>query len=541
MRAIRIILAMLFFLGTTLLFLDFTGVIQGYLGWMAKVQLLPAILALNVVVVAVLAVVTLLMGRIYCSVICPLGVYQDVVSWLWGRTSKKRRTRFHRVANPRSTMVIRVAFLACFVILAVGGLMGLAAVIAPYSAYGRMAQNLFQPLYIWGNNLLAGIAEHYESYAFYSVDVWMRALPVFLTALVFWVIVTLFAIQGGRRYCNTVCPVGTVLGFLSRFSWLKVRIDADKCKHCGMCEKTCKAQAIAITSLKDMKAGQNIVGTNGIQLDYTRCVDCFDCLGACKFDALHFGVSKGRKVDNSMNRKIDNSKNRKFEESMSQKVEESKDQKVEEKVDTSLRSFLIAAGTLAAGAALAQEKKKKDGGFAVIEEKVIPVRQTPILPPGAKDARHFAQHCTACQLCVAECPNDVLRPSTDMAHFMQPVMSYERGYCRPECHRCSDVCPTGAISLVDSTHKVATKIGQAHWVKKNCVNVCDHVDCDNCSRHCPAGAIEMVQLDEEDMESPFVPMVDETRCIGCGACEHLCPARPQAAIIVEGVEQQHEI
>lgn len=179
-----------------------------------------------------------------------------------------------------------------------------------------------------------------------------------------------------------------------------------------------------------------------------------------------------------------------------------------------------------------------DGGYAVIEEKVIPERQTPILPPGAQSAEYFAKHCTACQLCVSECPNDVLRASTDLLHFMQPVMGYEYGYCREECHKCSDVCPTGAIKLADAAMKTSTKVGQAHWIKKNCIPVTDGVDCGNCARHCPTGAIEMIPLDENDEEGAYIPMINEARCIGCGACENLCPARPLSAIIVEGIEQQ---
>ena len=94
LRKIRIILASIFFAGVTLLFLDFTGTLHAWLGWMAKVQLLPAVLALNFVTVAILLLITLLFGRVYCSVICPLGVMQDIISWIHGKTKKKNRFRF---------------------------------------------------------------------------------------------------------------------------------------------------------------------------------------------------------------------------------------------------------------------------------------------------------------------------------------------------------------------------------------------------------------------------------------------------------------
>ena len=119
---------------------------------------------------------------------------------------------------------------------------------------------------------------------------------------------------------------------------------------------------------------------------------------------------------------------------------------------------------------------------------------------------------------------------------MQPEMSYERGYCRPECTRCSDICPTGAIRSVTKAEKSAIQIGHAVWIKKNCVVNRDGVECGNCARHCPVGAIQMIPIDAKNKDSLKIPAVNTERCIGCGACENLCPARPFSAIYVEGHE-----
>ena len=135
----------------------------------------------------------------------------------------------------------------------------------------------------------------------------------------------------------------------------------------------------------------------------------------------------------------------------------------------------------------------------------------------------------------------MLRPSGNILTFMQPQSSYERGYCRPECTACSDVCPAGAILPVTREQKTAIQIGHAVWIKNNCLAVTDGVACGNCERHCPSGAIQMVPLDENDFSSPMVPAVNEARCIGCGACENLCPARPFSAIYVEGHEHHSKI
>ena len=488
LKKIRTILAAVFFMLITLLFLDFTGTLHGWLSWLAKIQFLPAVMALNVIVVVSLIVLTLVFGRIYCSVICPLGVFQDLLA------------RFHRKNNKYSyskeVRWLRYPVLVVFVIAGVVGIGSLFQLLAPYSSYGRIATMIFQPLWKGCNNLLAMAAEHYESYAFYSVDTWMRSLPVLIIAAVTLVVLFILAWRGGRTYCNTICPVGTILSFFARFSWLKVRFDADKCKNCSLCSKNCKAACI------DYKTHT---------VDYSRCVVCGNCIDKCKFGALKYSGSVDRGV------------------------------KSESTQDKGRRSFLLASA-LVSTAAFAQKKEKlMDGGLAEIEDKVQPERQTPLTPPGSLSFQNLSTRCTGCQLCVSECPNQVLRPSNDLLHLMQPTMSYEKGYCRPECTRCSDVCPAGAIKPLDDIEKSSIQIGHAVWIKKNCVVLTDEVECGNCARHCPSGAIEMVPLDENNEESPMIPAINEAACIGCGACEYVCPSRPFSAIYVEGHEVHKKI
>lgn len=185
--------------------------------------------------------------------------------------------------------------------------------------------------------------------------------------------------------------------------------------------------------------------------------------------------------------------------------------------------------------------KTVDGGMAVILDKQIPERKTPIVPPGAKSLKNVADRCTGCQLCVQACPNGVLRPSGGVLTLMQPTSSYERGYCRPECTACSDVCPAGAIEKIDVAEKSSIQIGHAVWIRKNCIPVVNGDSCGNCARHCPVGAITMVPLQPDKEDSPKIPAVNTERCIGCGACENLCPARPFSAIYVEGHEVHRKI
>ncbi|MDO5575763.1 MAG: 4Fe-4S dicluster domain-containing protein, partial [Fibrobacter sp.] len=186
--------------------------------------------------------------------------------------------------------------------------------------------------------------------------------------------------------------------------------------------------------------------------------------------------------------------------------------------------------------------KMVDGGLTILKDKKIPNRKTPIVPPGAQSLRNMEKHCTGCQLCVSVCPNGVLRPSkSSLKTLMQPESSYERGYCRPECTKCSEVCPTGAIQKISAADKSAIQVGHAVWVKDYCVSLTDNVACGNCARHCPVGAIIMVASSPTDPNSPKIPAVNVERCIGCGACENLCPARPHSAIYVEGHEYHRTI
>lgn len=500
LRKIRITLAAVMFIGLTLLFVDFTGTMRHLVGWMPRIQLLEAVLALNVAVIVALVAVTLIFGRIYCSVICPLGVMQDVIAW-FGKKKKKRRY----TCSPEKKW-LRYPVLAVFVAAMFLGVGTLVQLLASYSAFGRIATNVMQPLWMGVNNLLAMLSEYFDDYTFWTADLWLRSWPSLIISVVTLAVVGVLAWRNGRTYCNTVCPVGTVLSLISRYSVFKIRFDEEKCRNCSLCTKNCKASCIEFKTHT---------------VDTSRCVTCGDCVEVCKFGALSYSVSKRVKPARIAEEPV-------------------KKQEVTSSDSSSRRNFLMATVALAT-TVMAQEKKKTDGGLAELTDKVAPERVTPVTPPGSMSAANMAKRCTGCQLCVTECPNGVLRPQTDLLHLMQPVMSYERGYCRPECNRCSEVCPAGAIKPITPEVKASTQIGHAVWIKKNCLVVTDGIACGNCARHCPVGAIEMMPLDENDDNSPFVPMVNETRCIGCGACENLCPVRPFSAIYVEGHEVHKEI
>ena len=491
LRKIRIVLATFFIVAITLLLLGVSWKVNIWLGWVAKVQFLPALMALNFTALTVLILLTLLFGRVYCSIICPLGIMQDIFAY-FGKKQKKNRYNY----SPEKKW-LRYTVLAIFIICLIIGFAPVTTLLAPYSAYGRIINSLFKPLYDLLQNGLAAIESNYNSYMFSDVQIWMRSVTTFIVALLTLVILAILAWRNGRTYCNTICPVGTILSFFSRFSLLRIQFDKNKCKNCSLCEKNCKAAAI------DYK--QHTV-------DYSRCVVCGDCTEKCKFNALHYKpitiIGKKEKT---------------------------------EEVNTARRSFLTSSAIALAAASTAQTKIKVDGGLAVIEDKKQPDRQTPITPPGSVSAHHLSKHCTACQLCVSNCPNNVLRPSTDPMTLMQPVMSFERGFCRPECTHCSKVCPTSAIKPINKEEKTAIHIGHAVWIEQNCIPIANGDHCGTCARNCPTFAIQMVEYNTTDGRTVEIPAIDTEKCIGCGKCEYLCPARPFSAIYVEGHSVHHII
>ncbi|MDO4587985.1 MAG: 4Fe-4S binding protein [Planctomycetia bacterium] len=525
LRKLRITGACIVFALLTFLFCDFTGTFIGTLAPLAEIQFLPAFLAGNAIIIAALLITTFLFGRLYCSIICPFGVFQDVISRLaiW-----RKKNRF---GWQQGKTFWRVGFLTLFVVLFLCGFSSVAALLDPYSAFGRITSNLFAPIYRLGNNLLAYWAERSGSYAFYSVDVWMKGIETFIIAIATLMVAIIFAVRWGRLYCNTVCPVGAILGLIAKYAILKPRIETSKCNGCGLCAKNCKASCI--------NPEKHVV-------DSSRCIVCFNCIEKCPQKAISYRKSFESQpapapVQGTLSTIVSSTAGPASTASPIKATE-------------TLASPMIRRGFLSMIAfyaltktGLAQEKPKKkkkefDGGLAPLVKRVPPTRTVAPLPPGSQSLRNFARRCSACQLCVSVCPNQVLRPSQDSwKTTMQPSMSFERGYCRPECVRCSEVCPTGAILPTTTADKSATQIGYAVWVRDACIVITDDVECGNCERHCPTDAIEMIPLNPDDPQSKKIPTVNVERCIGCGACENLCPARPTSAIYVEGVDRQRTI
>jgi len=506
----RVFCAVVMMLSIVTLFCDTTGIARHYLGWSVDIQFFPSISAGLIAAFLSTMIVTKLFGRIYCSVICPLGIFQDIVARL-GRLTKKQKIKYS-YSNEKLwlRLIVALLFIASYILCAYP----IVGLLEPYSIFGRMATTLLAPIGRFIAEHLAASSEAAGTYT-YAMPAELNYSYVMLgIALFSLVLIAILAFRGGRTYCNTICPVGTILSIFAENPVMKPVIDHDKCVKCGLCAKKCKASCI------DAK--------NGI-VDSSRCVDCMDCISACNKGAISFTTPSDKdKTPNIIKRiKAGLAKNNNVDGAHAS-TENSNTP------DESKRAFLT-VGAIVAGSAMSKSMAKVfDGGLAEITEKKEPKRENRITPPGSKSYKHIEDVCTSCGLCITACPNGVLRPSEDLSSMLTPVMSFEKGYCRPECKRCSDVCPTGAISLADLAEKSATHVGHAVLIADNCISMKKGVSCGNCARHCPAGAITMAPTVDGDETSAKMPVIDPMRCIGCGACENLCPSSPYSAIYVEG-------
>jgi ferredoxin len=168
----------------------------------------------------------------------------------------------------------------------------------------------------------------------------------------------------------------------------------------------------------------------------------------------------------------------------------------------------------------------------------LPVkRKIKVIPPGGESIAHFTETCTACHICVSVCPAHVIKPA--LAEYgpsgvFQPVMDYDSSFCNYECVECLNVCPTGALKPHSLEEKKLIALGSANLNKNSCIVYAMDKHCGICAEYCPTGAVYLVPY----KKGLPAPETDSQTCIGCGACENACPARPDKAIYVEGYNVQ---
>ena len=364
------------------------------------------------IMLAGVIVLTIIFGRFYCSTLCPFGIFQEFMAFLRGKKKNEKRGNYG------------VKYLIAGLIF--GSLIGGSALFIRY----------VDPYTVFGSAV--------------SLSIFGLIFAAALLVLVFF---------KNMFFCTNICPVGAILGLMSKFSLNKIYMN-DDCIKCGMCAKNCPAGCI------DHKEKS---------VDNEICVKCLKCTSVCPKNAMKYGV---------------------------QPV----------KFSPKRRDILWGVGALALlGAGYA-------AGLNFTKNLAKKVRDI-ILPAGAVSANRMANKCLNCNLCINNCPNGILVKADDK--FSVVHIDYEKGekHCKYDCHKCSEVCPSGAIKKISLEEKQKTRIGMAS-VSPHCVG------CENCAKVCPTSAISVIEKKA---------IIDGSKCIGCGKCKTVC--KPDA-ITIFGVNEQ---
>ena len=603
LKIFRVTAATAIFIAALLAFLNFS------MGWetnhILHIQFVPALLSLAAVTLGValpliiLLLLTLIFGRVYCSFLCPTGILQDIIGRLarpFTRRTRRTRTNPHSLGAgahntsagshssgatagsststgsstsagssnsagsstsagcSTSTGYRKPHSILRYIILIATGLLfalGLAwplTLLDPYSLFGKIASQFFGSIEIFLNNALANIFPNSIPYLKYT----SIATVSFIYGTIALITLILFSAAHGRLYCNTICPVGTLLGLIGSKSLFQIRIDSNACKHCNACAKNCKSNCIDI---------------KGQKVDTERCVVCFNCLQHCKFDALHYSLrrpaasrSAGSAASTSSSTSAGSSKASTGATSATAACSTSSTSATSAnaasststsaasstpsgKIDKGLRTTL--AGLAGLGTAILAHKGTGSRFIPIKEyrEKHLPEnlrasQELGIMPPGAGRLEHFKQNCTGCYACVAACPGDVIKPATfeyGPDGILLPTLKYNGHFCGYECNACSNACPSGALSPLTLKEKKRTAIGKAIYMAGKCIVFQAGTDCGACDEHCPTKAITMVPVPGKSFL--YYPKLNRDLCIGCGGCEYICPQKPKAIKVVALADQ----
>jgi MauM/NapG family ferredoxin protein len=458
--------------------------------------LMTTILSSHVVPVALLLALitccfTLVFGRVFCGWVCPLGTLNDFM----GRLTLKQRRKEHlgvRTRRPKYYMLI-IIFVSSLFTLQIAGLAdpisllirSLAVAIEPvmnlmvntffdllYRAHIPGVTTVSEAVYAMLKNYLLSFRQPFFDQGFFICLIFAGVLLANLYRRRFW--------------CSALCPLGALLGLITKISPLK-RVVGKDCTSCNICVRECRTGAAS-----DLKG----------EWKKAECVMCGECEEDCPEDAVRFGflAAKG----------------------------ESKVGKVAG-VDLGRRGLIasLLAGIFIPPLIRTTPLVKRRAGRL-------------IRPPGALPEDQFLRRCVRCGECMKVCLTNGLQPAlleAGLEGIWTPRFDFRTGYCQYYCTLCGQVCPTQAIKKLSQTEKARIKIGLAYIDKNRCIPYALGNECLVCEEHCPTPD-KAIKFEQVETMTPLRkkqikrPVIDIKLCIGCGICEYKCPLHDQPAIIV---------
>lgn len=460
-----------------------TGYVYKFLGW-------------GLLVIAI----TFLFGRVFCNWACPFGTLHQFVGWLFNVKTNSGRIEQNRYVDAQ---YLKYAILIIFLVM---------------SSMGALQIGLLDPIVIMYRVLTTVIAPASDM----AVDQMVRAasdvgvnLPFvdalkfapgverrvfvgsFWVGLLFFVFVAL-NLWKPRFFCRFLCPLGAMLGSISRFSLFRINRIVERCTDCNLCLTRCEGAA-------DPQS----------QVRMAECFSCMNCIDDCPEDALEFSLFN---LDSMQ---------------------------VKKEPDVSRRRLVFASLT-----GLISFPMLRNNGLAT-DENFSPDM---IRPPGSVAEEEFLERCIKCDQCINVCPTNVLQPATlaegGIEAVWTPVMNFNISHCQLKCTLCSEVCPTGAIRQISATEKLGVGeyepqgpvvLGTAFIDTSRCLPWANEIPCVVCEEVCPV-APKAIQTRDEEAKDVFgntvvlnKPFIVPELCIGCGICEAECPVLDQRAVYVTAV------